>query len=287
MNEDKDARFKDDNDVPPQPPKPVSELPMVKPPFVPKRMIHSLKPRHREIIMRIVYHGHSKAQICRDLGFNSNHFKLICGSPIFKQELEKEMQERAKSERQSRLNRLADPSILVIEQLLTKGRAEFTVIDENGNEVVNTVRCTGRVLVDLVRDILDRTGHKPIERKIEVKADLGNSIIQAFETAAEDELENGRDPEGDAIEVEATDPSESAYSESTGDGGSLDPEVYSQEQTGEGDLEAHAAGATDVNRDQESPSPSSCSADLCWRCKLPHEECVCPHKDNPGVEYFD
>src|SRR5881394_353543 len=235
--------------------------------------LSALKPRHREIILRLVYHGHTKRQICRDLGFNERYFSLITNSPLFKAELQKEIEVRQKDERQRRLNQLSDPAIKIIEQIVTKGRAEFVVVDPDNPDkmVTNVVRVTGRTLVDLVNSLLDRTGHKPIEhKKVEASLDLGKSIIAAHEQASSDDIE-------EALEAEIVRDDQPQLTEGNSedtDPTSLESNVYSQSQSA-------ARGDNEVGESESNRVHEPTLEPLCWRCQLPADDCTCPHRNDP------
>lgn len=169
-----------------------------------------LNERHRIAIMMMVYEPkYTKKEIAEKLEFDYNSFSAISRSPLFQKELQKEARKRDKAIRETLLEKVANKSVKVLDEALSKGKIKFQD-HEKGEETV--IRLSGRVLMETVRDVLDRTGHKPVDRKVEAHFDFGENVRNAFD---EDGEGSGKDDD-EVVDVEWREVVEEGFTEKGG-----------------------------------------------------------------------
>lgn len=120
--------------------------------------IQRLNSRHREMVNRLVYHGQTQREMARYLGYSEAHLSQIVNSPVFQDALRRETEIRDTLERES-FHRIALEGLHILKQIVEKGEVEFTQADGT----VRKVRLSGRNIVRVIQDILDRTGQEQVE----------------------------------------------------------------------------------------------------------------------------
>lgn len=142
-----------------------------------KRMI----PRYRDLMRRLIC-GQTRRQIEREMNMSSDNYTVIIGSPLFKAELEK---------MEAELNRqvLDKMSTSKVEDVVDRKLKNASV--EAADKDILLMRSTSeRVSQKSVFDILDRTGHKPMEHflaegSIEIKGEVASDIKKALDDIGE------------------------------------------------------------------------------------------------------
>lgn len=164
-----------------------------------KKVYIRTKLRHREVISRLLYHNQSVREIAEDLGFSEAGLSAIIRSPLFQIELQKELNIKQKIERDNVLQSVATNGAAKLAEAVKTGKMTFEETDEHGNVVKRTEKVLdGREIVAIAHDALNRTGHKPVERRVEATIDLGQMIINAHKKA-----ESGNDDDVIEVEVES------------------------------------------------------------------------------------
>lgn len=139
--------------------------------------LRQLNTRHRDIIMRLVYYGQTKKEIAEELNLNYQALIIVTNTPLFKAELEKELLRKEKLDRDNGLQRAGNSAVGLVQQMLTEGE----VIFPNGRKQI----FGQEALVNIIRDTLDRAGHKPVEHKVETHVDLTSIIEEAWRNTSQ------------------------------------------------------------------------------------------------------
>lgn len=143
--------------------------------------IKKILPKYRDLMRRIVC-GQPRRQIELEMHMSSGNFSVITNSPLFQAELEK-MQVELNKQVMDKL------STSKVEDVVDRKLKEASI--EAADKDIQLMRSTSeRVSQRSVFDILDRTGHKPMEHYIadgslELKGEVINDIKKALEDLGE------------------------------------------------------------------------------------------------------
>ncbi len=144
-------------------------------------IIKRMLPRYRDLMRRLVC-GQERKQIMREMDMSSANYTVIIGSPLFKAELHKMEVELNKQV----LDKLSTSKVEdVVDRKLKEASPEAADKD------IELMRSANLGISQRsVFDILDRTGHKPMEHylaegSIEIKGEVANDIKKALEDLGE------------------------------------------------------------------------------------------------------
>lgn len=144
-------------------------------------IINKMLPRYRDLMRRIIC-GQARRQIEMEMNMSSANYTVIIGSPLFKAEMEKMEAELNKAI----LDKLSSSKVEdVVSRRLKEASPEAAEVN------IALLRSSSEKTRQRSSfDILDRTGHKPMEHylaegSLELKGEIVNDIKKALEDLGE------------------------------------------------------------------------------------------------------
>ena len=144
-------------------------------------IIKRMLPRYRDLMRRLVC-GQERKQIQREMDMSSANYTVIIGSPLFKAELGKMTIELDKQI----LDKLSSSKVEdVVDRKLKEASPEAADVN------ISLLRSSSEKTRQRSSfDILDRTGHKPMEHylaegSIEIKGEVAGDIKKALDDMGE------------------------------------------------------------------------------------------------------
>lgn len=143
-----------------------------------------LTPRHMDIIRRLIV-GETPGEICLELGMSQSRLSVLQGEELFSAKMA-EMQaltnDRFIDSRATAMQILENAAIHAarITVNASTGIVERLTVDDDGNDKIEYQEVPIALQMKSAWDILDRTGNKAPEKRIEVHATLADMINEAY-----------------------------------------------------------------------------------------------------------
>jgi len=150
-----------------------------------KDSISKLNSKHRQVLALLLFSAKSQREIAQELGYSEAHLSRVINSPIFQAELQRLTLCKEQEQRTVYIQRLANRCLEIVDAVLNSGQVDF---EQNGRKL----GIPASVLMDTVRDILDRAGHKPTDqtKHVEANIDLTQVIVAAWSHDSYDDTED-------------------------------------------------------------------------------------------------
>lgn len=144
-------------------------------------VIKRMLPRYRDLMRRMLC-GQVRRTIEREMNMSSANYTVIIGSPLFKAELEKMSIELDKQV----LDKLSSSKV----QDVTSAKLQAASPEAADVDIALLRSSSEKTRQRSAFDILDRTGHKPMEHylaegSLELKGEVVNDIKKALEDLGE------------------------------------------------------------------------------------------------------
>ena len=135
-----------------------------------------LNTRHQQILALLLYSTKSRREIAQELDYSEAHLSRVINSPLFQVELERLTLCREKEQRDIYIQKLANRCLEIVDAVLNSGQVDFEQSDRK-------LGIPASVLLETVRDVLDRAGHKPGKccETAEAEMDLSTIIELAWQ----------------------------------------------------------------------------------------------------------